>query len=963
MAKKVAGREKTWLLLETIGRGDAGEVLRVRAEFSAEEGVMKRPVQNVSGGTIVRQATQIETEGKVLALLDGLNLVRHSRKIHTPLLMDKSPEGTSSSANMFIISEEVTGASISALLRRKLQEEAPLSQVFVLKVLAATFQLLQKVHEKGVIWNDVKMDHIFWDAQTNTLSFIDWGNSLYLDPNKPDDKTNPMLDYQQLIDEGRALMEQTAPELLADINWPMDASELDEQNMRHLQMRMDYLENYYSMRIFEYNLLLERYLKSLNSLDGLDQTLALMRTLQKLGVEFNPADVLSACQRYLLDLLEKGESKTALEVYHLLEMELSQDLTPNWEIAGYLLGQHHKSKPNDFADLLRAVFESDWTNVAWIYREHFLGKQDAPDSDRTINSLRTMKLDLKPHPLISTDLAALEQQSGHWLETAIQKNLDPDSINTLRLLSNRMEQVRSSWGTLQPGEKLGDQFLSLRQVMDHLSALRLRPASDLQTSLLAAMSIIRGIYRAWADCDLNSARKQIRELFLLEPSLSYLPDLEAKMSKMTDWLNALDEGPADNQAVNRFSEELLRSLPPLHERLGETAWLSSMLQALRGMQTARSLETLREEARVNRWALPWLNLQSLRLEIPESHRQPLELDAAQKACLEEFHHALRASSQPADALKKIRQRLPAFHQVYADLATAFATLFSQLRNEAPLPELNHFPREDQPQVAQVNEAIRIVREWKEHTRSVSPAAFAFPAELLRQWDILAETERQDAVWRKQILPRLTEIKQKRWAEFLAETSAGSSNEVLAASQMALAKLQLSWKRVPEQGLYRELIEEMIYQIDSAQSSFFKFWRSLQQSGSVVTRWLSGNYQAIFSEINQQLLQIARELRSVELAHSVVNQPEMARTRMAQNNAGDLMYTLVKLDDHIMPQSRKPSIFRQWQQQFLELIQQGDRQHIIESIQTIESIHPLLPWFDELVQRDADYFDLPKNHQW
>ena len=176
-------------------------------------------------------------------------------------------------------------------------------------MLAAAFQLLQKVHEKGVIWNDVKMDHIFWDAQTNTLSFIDWGNSLYLDPNKPDDKTNPMLDYQQLIEEGRALMEQTAPELLSDINWPSGAGDLDELDMRHLQMRMEYMETHFSMRIFEYNLLLRRFIQSLNSLDGLEQTLALMRTLQKLGVEFNPADVLSACQRYLLDLLEKRKTK------------------------------------------------------------------------------------------------------------------------------------------------------------------------------------------------------------------------------------------------------------------------------------------------------------------------------------------------------------------------------------------------------------------------------------------------------------------------------------------------------------------------------------------------------------------------------------------------------------------------------------------------------------------------------
>jgi len=156
---------------------------------------------------------------------------------------------------------------------------------------------------------------------------------------------------------------------------------------------------------------------------------------------------------------------------------------------------------------------------------------------------------------------------------------------------------------------------------------------------------------------------------------------------------------------------------------------------------------------------------------------------------------------------------------------------------------------------------------------------------------------------------------------------------------------------------------MIYQIDTAQSHFFKFWQSLQRSGNVVTSWLCGTYQAIFSEINQNLLQICRKLRNVELAYNVVYLPEMARTRIAQNSAGDLMFTLVQLDEQIMPPSRKLSIFRSWQQQFLELLKKGDRKQIVESIQTIEAIHPLLPWFDELVRRDADYFDLPKSHQW
>ena len=963
MAKKITGQKRVWQLLETVGKGDAGEVVRVEAEPGREEGVLKRPVQNVSGGTIVRQATQIEKEGKVLALLDGLDVERHGRKIHTPLLMDQSIEGTSSSANFFIVSEQVSGVAISELLRRKLEGGSPISQALVLKILAAAFQMLQNAHDKGVIWNDVKMDHIFWDSETNTISFIDWGNSLELNIETSDDKANPMLDYQQLLEEGRALIEQTSPELIADIGWPLSSSQLNDQEINHLQMRVEYMETYLSMRIIEYKLLFSRYLKSLNSLEGLKQTLELMRALQHLGVEVDMTDLLSASQRYLLDLLDRGEDKQAQEFSQVLENELNHNLSPKWQLAGYLLENFGNGDPAALAKLLHAVFEGDWNEAAWIYRESLLPKQTPPTSDQIINAMRNLKLNLKPYALISTDLAVLAQQSERWLETAIQKNLDPESITTLQNLTRRVKQIQENWQFLQPGEKLGDKFLLLRQVLEHFTALQLRPATDLQTSLLAAMSKIRDIYRAWAECDLATAQKQTKDLFLLEPSLNYLPDLEAGFYAMIQWLETLNQGPAEHQAVNIFATELLESLPPLAEWLGEVPWLTSLLHALGSMKDAQTIENLREEARLGQWPMPWLDLQSLHLEVPESYRDQVRLDAEQKACLEEYYQALKTSRQPALALKKIRQLLPAFHQAYTELATAFATLFSHLRGDAPLPAVDLFPQEDQAQVEQVREMLETVRKWKQHIRSGSPAKFSFPEALSRQWDILAETQGQDEIWRNQILPWLTEIKQKRWEEFSVDLPVGSTADPFAVARAALAKLQSDWKRIPEQGLYRELIEEMIYQIDTAQSHFFTFWQSLQRSGNVVTSWLCGNYQASFSEINQNLLQICRKLRNVEQAYNIVNLPEMARTRIAQNSAGDLMFTLVQLDEQIMPPSRKLSIFRSWQQQFLELLKKGDRKQIVESIQTIEAIHPLLPWFDELVRRDADYFDLPKSHQW
>ena len=164
MAKIVNGRERVWQIQEVVGSGDAGEVLRVRSMQGGLEGVMKRPVQNVSGGTILRQAAQIETEGKILLALEGLNLFRDGLTIHTPNLFDQSIPGTSNTANLFIVSEEVSGTPITNLLQAKHSGGEPIPLNVVMKVLSAAFHLLEQIHSKGIIWNDVKMEHIYWDA-------------------------------------------------------------------------------------------------------------------------------------------------------------------------------------------------------------------------------------------------------------------------------------------------------------------------------------------------------------------------------------------------------------------------------------------------------------------------------------------------------------------------------------------------------------------------------------------------------------------------------------------------------------------------------------------------------------------------------------------------------------------------------------------------------------------------------
>jgi hypothetical protein len=149
MPKTVQGRQKQWQLLEVVGRGDAGEVLRVQSELGLSHGVMKRPVQNVSGGTIVRQGAQIESEGNFLKELAGLDYKRDSLLIHTPKFIDESIPGTSGTANLFMVSESVEGVSIDAMLKDLQLGSGKFSQVLVLKVLVGLVNLLPLLYRLG----------------------------------------------------------------------------------------------------------------------------------------------------------------------------------------------------------------------------------------------------------------------------------------------------------------------------------------------------------------------------------------------------------------------------------------------------------------------------------------------------------------------------------------------------------------------------------------------------------------------------------------------------------------------------------------------------------------------------------------------------------------------------------------------------------------------------------------------
>jgi len=277
MPKIVRGQQKDWEILELLGEGDAGQVLRVSSDAGQTQGVMKRPVQTVSGGTIARQAGQIENEGKILQELDGLNAVHGGITVTTPVLLDRSQPGTEHTANLFVISLEAAGVPIARLLKGLSHGENVVSQVLVLKVLAALLQLLKTVHARGFIWNDVKMEHVYWQEETNSFCFIDWGNSQRVQGSSQEQASLMNLDYQQLFPEGTQLIRQTSPELIQEISWPLHAEPLSENELIQLQFRVEYAADYFANRVLEYQVLFKKNLDHAADLPALQDLFALRR--------------------------------------------------------------------------------------------------------------------------------------------------------------------------------------------------------------------------------------------------------------------------------------------------------------------------------------------------------------------------------------------------------------------------------------------------------------------------------------------------------------------------------------------------------------------------------------------------------------------------------------------------------------------------------------------------------------
>jgi serine/threonine protein kinase len=963
MAKTIRAEKQNWLLIEKIGSGDAGEVWRVESETNHQRAVLKRPVQNVSGGTMIRQASQIEAEGKILANLEGIDSKRNHLLVHTPLLIDKSPAGTSGTSGLFIISEEVTGKSITSLLDKLRQGHSPFSQVLTLKVLAASFQLLRQVHAKGILWNDVKMDHIFWDETENKMSFIDWGNGLRFDPDTPGEQVNPGLDFQQLVNEGRQLLTQIAPGLIQDLAWPVSVSGFSPLDIFHLQMRVEYLESHLAMRVMEYQLLFDKYLESADDIQSLHTTLDLKKSLERLGVQVETQRVLKIAQKIWLGFLEKSIAESGYQLLQVLEENLP--LPPHWQMASYFFKSLQEHGHDSLLELIQATLDEIWSDAMWVFSRDFARYFKADDATNILLSMRRManvaseKSVIIPEILPSIQLNLAQNLNRLHANNAEQTEL----LSKLEAIQKQLAAIQQNWSKLEEKEALGEKLLNTREILTQLAGMGLNIPPNYQTSLTTMLSKTREIYRTWANAELDQVQNLLRELFALDPTLEYLQNIDKELQKNVEWVETLKSGPRTEQSLNQFGDELLASFPLVYLKLGTPGWLNAMYTTASVFKKCQDLDEMRAQLKQIGMPLTWSEHSSLKLDFQAPAKPLTSLNTAQEEALANFHKTLANNTNAQKALDSLKIHLPQYAFLYAKLNERVQNVWLLQSQTSDPVEIELYPKPDQARVRELMQVLKYIVDWRAGTQS---RAFGFtrPApQTTQNWRLLEEIDIASKQWRDIILPILSRIKQKDWKFSADQNPKQSPYPALLSCARQLGKLNLAWKNVEHRGIFPESLAEMSDYATQAQSLFYQFWQSVEKNSIAAHRWLAMVNQSIFSEINQSLLLIIRQLLALSRSLDVINNPDMARTRLALNSAGEIMFTLVRLNDLILPPSRDFNLYRHWRQQYLDLIQEGNVNKIRENIQSIESIHPLLPWLDELLRRDTDYFNLPEEQRW
>jgi serine/threonine protein kinase len=648
----VSGQQSAWVLLKKLGEGDAGEVYLVESLLEKQPAILKRPGRSAFASDVIRQTAQITTEGKILKALSATIKMDGDFPAIVPELLDQSPPGTAFSDRLFIIIERAIGFDLALLAKtthlgtmsgtdslaespeekrflQTLAERGRAPERVLLYTLNALLGLFEKIHHRpfdvdgvevhGILWNDVKPEHLYWDPWRARLTVIDWGNGQLLerDGATRDRRFSIEEDFRQWLEAMGRYLEQTAPDLLERLEWPARSGlgGLDWQAIAALQERIwDALQEQLSkLREARER---EAALLRRSQEGGADPRSPAKRSKNRPSANPNPLAELVAVHREIIGYGELPDYGGALD----LAMQWAARFAANGQMAeveetcewidglpgsdgehlrlvarlariaaradtqGATRGQH-----DCMVEAVQHALERDWGSALWSLASAL---RDTPEPDwwyDLIAAVRRQEVgreDGELQPLLVTRRALLTLQTMAGRMEQAGNAVNAGTLTRLQeLVRHLREEVVRNWASLDPDPPHANlAYTEIEETLAEIQAFLPEAGQAIQRALERPRAQARRVLEDWENGQFARAAGGLRRVMLWDPDRKRVLRAEQALRSAPDWLEKVQRGPGPGEHYQAFVTEIEFEGRELRNQIGPAGWIDLILEGCRQLR-------------------------------------------------------------------------------------------------------------------------------------------------------------------------------------------------------------------------------------------------------------------------------------------------------------------------------------------------------------------------------------------
>jgi serine/threonine protein kinase len=610
------GQQRAWNLLEKLGEGDAGEIYRVESLIDRRIAILKRPRRNAFPSDVIRQATQIEREGRVLRILERLN--SPNRPFHSPAFLDCSQPGTEFSERFFIVITLAPGLSLASFAQaarygensftlqvlpgspalspiqgeflKRLAVTGKLPDLVLLRALHGLLEYLEAIHTLetetpdgkayGILWNDIKPEHLYWDPDQPGFTIIDWGNAQFIEADgvTKDRQYSRLGDHQQYLSEMGRFLSDLAPDLYQRLEWlqGIPPGSMYSTGVLPLKERLDEL--------------LQLEIQTLRQARRTEADL-----LTSAGSSFDQMSQLAHLHRQLVDLGEIPDYQGAERFFQ----RLAQSLITEGKLPDVLrLCQIARDIPFIDADHCRMVnrmaegalkgdlpvqalshgLAGDWISALWELRAATPNPPASVWWDELSNLIRNKETGadtLRP-------MAALNRMV-HALQAVALRADDPEPYQNLA--SEIKDPILPRWAQTEPDPPFsGIGYEEIERHLETAQALMPDAAQALIRSLDQPRAQAQIVLDAWDQKDFDTARRALRRILLWDPDRSRLLSADRALEISPAWLADVRRGLTQDEPLQDFITRLELVGRELRNQIAPSPWLDALLDAFKQLR-------------------------------------------------------------------------------------------------------------------------------------------------------------------------------------------------------------------------------------------------------------------------------------------------------------------------------------------------------------------------------------------